>query len=86
MTTFDTQTSAPAREKVRVFMTGDCEGLADLRHALERHLEVDFVGSSDNLAEAASALRGGHLNVVLHERRTDRDGGQHCDGTVATLL
>src|SRR3954454_15768333 len=27
-----------------------------------------------------------HSEVVLHERRTDRDGGQHCDGTVATLL
>ena len=38
------------REKVRVFMTGDCEGLADLRGALERHLEVDFVGSAASLA------------------------------------
>jgi pilus assembly protein CpaE len=57
------------RDKVRVFMTGDCEGLAELRQALGRHPEVDFVGSSTSISEAAGALRGGHLGVVLHGTR-----------------
>jgi pilus assembly protein CpaE len=58
------------REKVRVFVTGDCEGLAELRQALERHLEIDLAGATSHVAEAASALRGGHLNVVLHGTRS----------------
>jgi pilus assembly protein CpaE len=62
--------AAATREKVRVFMTGDCDGVADLRQALERHLEIDFVGASPSLSEAATALRGGHLGVVLHATRS----------------
>jgi pilus assembly protein CpaE len=65
----DTQTTA-TREKTRIFMTGDCEGLAELRHALERHGEVDLVGAAPSLGEAAPALRGGHLGVVLHGTRS----------------
>ena len=57
------------RERVRVFVTGDCEGLPELRQALERHLEIDFVGSATALGEAAPTLRGGHLGVVLHGTR-----------------
>ena len=66
----DVHNEAATREKVRVFMTGDCDGLADLRGALERHLEIDFVGASPSLGEAAAALRGGHLAVVLHGTRS----------------
>jgi pilus assembly protein CpaE len=33
-------------------------------------MEVDFVGSATALNEAASALRGGHLGVVLHGTRS----------------
>jgi pilus assembly protein CpaE len=63
-------TSLPqTRERVRVFVTGDCEGLPELRQALERHLEIDFVGSASALGEAAPTLRGGHLGVVLHGTR-----------------
>ena len=58
------------REKVRVFVTGNCEGLAELRNALERHMEVDFVGWTEDVASAASTLRGGHLGVVLHGTRS----------------
>ncbi len=66
----DVHSEAATREKVRVFMTGDCDGLADLRGALERHLEIDFVGATSSLGEAAAALRGGHLAVVLHGTRS----------------
>jgi pilus assembly protein CpaE len=65
----ETQTTG-AREKTRLFMTGDCEGLLELRHALERHGEVEFVGAASSLGEAAPALRGGHLGVVLHGTRS----------------
>jgi pilus assembly protein CpaE len=65
----ETQTTG-TREKTRIFMTGDCEGLQELRHALERHHEVEFVGAAMSLGEAAPALRGGHLGVVLHGTRS----------------
>ena len=64
-----TETAVGTREKVRIFVTGSCEGLPELREALERHLELDFVGWNTTVGEAASALRGGHLCVVLHGTR-----------------
>jgi pilus assembly protein CpaE len=70
MSAAEMQMRPGTREKMRVFVTGDCEGLAELRHALERHLEVDFVGASTSVAESASALRGGHLGAVLHGTRS----------------
>jgi pilus assembly protein CpaE len=62
-------TSVATREKVRVFVTGSCEGLPELKDALERHLEVDFVGWNASVAEASGTLTGGHLNVILHGTR-----------------
>jgi pilus assembly protein CpaE len=50
----------------RVFFTGDCEGFVNLRESLADHPAIDFVGASDNVAQAAGALAGGHLDVVLH--------------------
>ena len=51
-------------------MTGSCEGLAELKDALERHLEVELVAWSEHAADAASVLAGGHLGVVLHGTRS----------------
>jgi pilus assembly protein CpaE len=53
----------------RVFVTGDCDGLPDLRDALAAHPEVELVGSAAQVAEAAPTLTGGHLQVVLHATR-----------------
>ena len=64
------ETQAPAREKTRVFITGSCEGLADLSDALGRHGEVELVGTSDQVREGAGALTGGHLQAVLHATRS----------------
>ena len=64
------ETQAHVREKVRVLMTGSCEGLAELKDALERHLEVELVAWSEHAADAASVLAGGHLGVVLHVTRS----------------
>jgi pilus assembly protein CpaE len=57
------------REKVRIFVTGHCDGLAELREALERHAEVELVGWSEGVRESSSTLTGGHLQVVLHGTR-----------------
>src|SRR4051794_9112477 len=54
---------------IRVYVTGDCEGLGPLRDALEHHAEIDLVGASEEIADAAGALAGGHLDAVLHGTR-----------------
>ena len=58
------------RDSVRVFVTGACDGLPDLREALAKHPEIDLVGWADNVMEGASTLTGGHLQVVLHATRS----------------
>src|SRR6266550_6644727 len=63
-------TPVATREKVRVYVTGSCDGLAELRDSLERHGEVEIVGSSDGVLGSASTLTGGHLQVVLHGTRS----------------
>jgi pilus assembly protein CpaE len=59
-----------SRDTVRVFVTGQCDGLPDLREALGKHPEVELVGWADNVMEGASTLTGGHLQVVLHATRS----------------
>ena len=59
-----------SRDSVRVFVTGVCDGLPDLREALSKHPEIELVGFSDNVLEGASSLTGGHLQVVLHATRS----------------
>ena len=54
------------RERVRVYITGSCDGLETLRHALDTHPELDLVGWSAYVSEAAPVLTGGHLHCVLH--------------------
>src|SRR4029079_1645975 len=68
MSTNEMETTS--RDSVRVFVTGVCDGLPDLREALAKHLCVDSVGWSANVAEGASPLTGGHLQVVLHATRS----------------
>jgi pilus assembly protein CpaE len=54
------------RERVRIYITGQCDGLSSLREALAAHPELDVVGWSDNVQDARAPLAGGHLQVVLH--------------------
>jgi pilus assembly protein CpaE len=58
------------RDRIRVYVTGACDGLPELREALTRNEEIELVGFSDNVLEAASTLTGGHLQVVLHATRS----------------
>ena len=54
------------RERVRVYLTGTCDGLENLRESLANHPELDFVGWSPEVVQASAALAGGHLAAVLH--------------------
>src|SRR5204862_7116642 len=61
---------AQTREKTRVFITGNCEGLTELSDALGRHSELELVGHADQVSAGAGALTGGHLQAVLHATRS----------------
>lgn len=65
--TFETngQNGHDPRDRVRVFITGSCEGLQAVASALATHDDVELVGSSEGVAEAAGVLAGGHLGVVV---------------------
>jgi pilus assembly protein CpaE len=65
-----THESELTRDRIRVYVTGACDGLPELREALTRNEEIELVGFSDNVLEAASTLTGGHLQVVLHATRS----------------
>src|SRR4051812_29705251 len=54
---------------IRIFVTGDCDGLDALRLALAETDEIDIVGSSEHVAAAAAPLAGGHLDCVVHATR-----------------
>jgi pilus assembly protein CpaE len=53
-------------DRVRVYFTGGCDGFEALCGALAEHQEIDVVGASVHVAQATSALAGGHLDCVLH--------------------
>ncbi len=64
-------------DSIRIYVTGSCEGLDRLREAFGSHPDLDFVGWSENVAEATAALAGGHLQVVVHATRsTSFPGGE----------
>ena len=64
------ETPVATREKTRIFVTGSCDGLDQLRDALERHTEIELVGTSVAVTESAGVLTGGHLEVILHGTRS----------------
>jgi len=68
--TLHNETPTATRERARIYVTGDCDGLPDLREALAAHPEVELIGSSAQVADAAPKLAGGHLQVVLHATRS----------------
>ena len=68
-------------KSIRVFATGSCEGLSDILSALDAHEDLELVGARETVAEAASALSGGHLDVVLHATR----GSDFPSGDIASI-
>src|SRR5829696_10410089 len=61
-----TNSNPTSRDRIRIYVTGSCDGLDRLREGLANHSELDFVGWSEHVAEATAALAGGHLQVVVH--------------------
>ena len=57
------------RPVIRIYMTGTCDGAETLCNALSSQSDVELVGASESIADAAGALAGGHLQVVLHATR-----------------
>ena len=55
-----------SREPIRIFVCGSCEGSASLVEALAQESDLELVGVAQRAQDAASALAGGHLSVVLH--------------------
>jgi len=58
-------------QRTRIYFTGDCDGFADLRDALTSHPELEVIGWSDHVAQAAGVLAGGHLSCILHGTRSE---------------
>src|SRR5207247_4583579 len=56
--------------QIRIYCTGDCDGFEALRRALAEQPEVELVGEGEHVAQATSALAGGHLDCVLHATRS----------------
>jgi pilus assembly protein CpaE len=54
---------------LRVYITGSCEGLAEIVDALRVHGGIEVVGMTEDVPEAASAMTGGHLDAVIHATR-----------------
>ena len=55
-----------APQSLRIFVTGSCDGLAELLPSLDANEDIELLGASIDVGEAASALTGGHLDAVLH--------------------
>ena len=54
---------------IAITITGDCEGLPQLREALQSHNQIDVLGWHENIREAAAALGASHVQIVLHATR-----------------
>ena len=62
-------TQDQSREPTRIYVTGACDGLEELTSSLASHPEIELVGRQEHVANAAAALAGGHLGVILHGTR-----------------
>jgi pilus assembly protein CpaE len=51
--------------RVRIYLIGTCDGFEPLRDQLAEHPELEFVGESDHVGQAAAVLAGGHLDCIL---------------------
>jgi pilus assembly protein CpaE len=64
-------TETQTTERTRVYFTGQCEGLVELREALSEHTDLEVIGWSDHVAQAAGVLAGGHLDCIVHGTRSE---------------
>jgi pilus assembly protein CpaE len=59
-------TNEDTRAALRIFVTGFSLSIGDLCDALARQPEIEFIGASGHVGEAAWALRAGEVDVVVH--------------------
>jgi pilus assembly protein CpaE len=50
---------------IRIYLIGSCDGFDALREQLSNHPELDVIGESDQVGQAAAVLAGGHLDCVM---------------------
>jgi pilus assembly protein CpaE len=55
-------------DRIRIFLTGDCDGFGALGSALAEHPELEVVGSSEQVPDGGP-LTTGHIECVLHATR-----------------
>src|SRR4051812_39615482 len=55
---------------IRIFFTGDCDGYEALQASLVDSDEIDVVGASEQVSDAAAPLAGGHLDCIVHATRS----------------
>jgi pilus assembly protein CpaE len=51
--------------RIRIFLIGSCDGFGALRDQLAAHDELDLIGESDQVGQAAAVLAGGHLDCIM---------------------
>jgi Flp pilus assembly CpaE family ATPase len=73
-------------ESTRIYVTGSCDGLDRLREGLAAHPELDFVGWSENVAEASAALAGGPPGRRARHQVCHVPGGRGCCDSRAHAL
>jgi pilus assembly protein CpaE len=59
-------TDHETQRPLRIFVTGFSLSIGDLCDALARQPEIEFIGASGHVGEAAWALRAGDVDVVVH--------------------
>jgi pilus assembly protein CpaE len=67
-----TNEATAERERIRVFVTGSCDGSAHLCEALAAADDLELIGVAERAQEASGTLAGGHLQVVLHATTASR--------------
>lgn len=51
--------------QIRLFLIGSCDGFDSLREQLAGHDELDIIGESEHVSQAAAVLAGGHLDCIM---------------------
>ena len=66
---------------IKVFITGACAGLAEVRQALASHPDIEIVGTAVEPAKADQKLAASGVQLVLHgSARSDRLPAADVDG------
>jgi len=51
--------------RIRIYLIGSCDGFDALREQLSIHDDLEVIGESEHVGQAAAVLAGGHLECVM---------------------